>query len=297
MSDCVLTVVMPVWNGEDYLREAIESILSQTFQNFEFLILDDGSTDSTPLILEEYAQRDRRIRVIQLEHEGIVVALNRGVEEARGELIARMDCDDVAYPNRLEEQVALMRNSGAGLCHTHIRIIGDSRWVTPAGRFVRSRSLLALRMCFQCLVIHPTVMFRRDLFVDLGGYLPEERHAEDFGLWGKMLEAGKVEGIAEPLLDFRVHGESISKKKAQTQREVAERISQRHCEMFMNLDKETASRAYDALRGSRRGHPLREWMWFVCRCVPRLRWQSLEMWAWLVSRTLQMLRYPSRFRL
>lgn len=279
---------MPVWNGERYLREAIDSILAQTFRDFEFLILDDGSTDSTPLILADYAKRDARIRIIHLQHEGIVVALNRGVEEARGEWIARMDCDDIAHPERFAQQFKALQKSGAALCHTHIRIIGDPRWITPAGRFIRSNALLKLRFCFQCAIVHPTVMFRKDRFQELGGYLPEERHAEDFGLWGKFLASERVVGIAKPLLDFRVHGESISKQKAQTQSSLARMIATRHCEEFLSLRGDIASRAYEILlQNAHYEASLGDWFWFLFRCAPRLREQSVEMWFWLASRTMK----------
>lgn len=286
----LVSVVMPVWNGERYLKGAIESILEQTFRAFEFLIIDDGSTDSTPAILEGYAASDSRIRLIRLEHVGIVVALNRAVDEARGRWIARMDCDDVALRSRLERQVEALQSSQAELCHTHIKIIGDPRWVTPSGRFIRTRALLGLRMCFQCPIVHPTVMFRRDVFHDLGGYLPDERHAEDYGLWTRFLKVGRVVGIAEPMLEFRVHSESISKKKAETQEMLARRIAIRNCEYFLRLDQGTAEKAYEILRRAGSGRSFVSWMWFLTRCLPRARWRSLEMLAWVLSRTWQVVR-------
>ena len=109
---------MPVWNGERHLREAVDSILNQTFPDFEFIILDDGSTDSTPEILQEYESKDARIKIIKLNHEGIVVALNRGVAEAKTDWIARMDCDDIAHPERIERQwTAIRKRQKTVLCH------------------------------------------------------------------------------------------------------------------------------------------------------------------------------------
>lgn len=284
----LISVVMPVWNGERYLSQAIDSILNQTFRDFEFIILDDGSTDASPRILADYQARDPRVRVIRLNHEGIVVALNRGIAEARSEWIARMDCDDIAYPERLESQFAELQKSGASLCHTQVRLIGDPRWLTPAGRFVRSQALLKLRFCFQCVIVHPTVMFRRSRFHALGGYLPEERHAEDYSLWSRFLQSDRIIGLSEPLLDFRVHGDSISKLKADVQELLSRTIGIRNCEVFLGLNHADATRAYDALYQDALGKAaLRDWMWFLCRCAPRLRSQSLEMWAWLASRTLR----------
>jgi glycosyltransferase involved in cell wall biosynthesis len=176
----MLSVIMPVWNGEKYLGEAIDSILAQTYEDFEFLILDDGSTDGTPAILSKYEAQDSRIRVIHLNHEGIVSALNRGVAEARGEWIARMDCDDNAQPERLEKQMrALREKPGAVLCHTAISQIGDPQYMTKLQRFPRTQAMIAARLCYQCPIVHPTVVFSKAAFLKAGGYKAEERHAED----------------------------------------------------------------------------------------------------------------------
>lgn len=294
MTPPLVSVIMPVWNGERYLKEAADSILSQTFKEFEFIILDDGSTDSTPEILSTLAERDQRVRIIRLDHEGIVAALNRGISEAKAEWIARMDCDDISHPQRLEKQwTAVQGKPKAVLCHTHTHIVGDPEFVTPAGRFIRSKALLALRLCFQCPIIHPTVMFRKSTVLECGGYLPEERHAEDYGLWGRLLLAGEVVGIPEPVFDFRVHGGSISKQKADVQQELSRKIATRHCRQFMDLDEATAARAYRAIQSVFLSDPLREWGWFIVKCMPRFRWQSLEMWAWIASHTLQVLRFNS----
>lgn len=282
---------MPVWNGERFLKEAIDSILAQTFSDFEFIILDDGSTDSTLEIVRAYAASDSRVRLVQLEHGGIVVALNRGISEAKADWIARMDCDDIALPNRFEEQwSAIEKNPDAILCHTHVHIVGEPQYVTPAGRFIRSKALLALRLCFQCPIIHPTVLLKKDAVIDCGGFVPAERHAEDYGLWGRLLMRGNVVGVAQPLLQFRVHGGSISKLQAEAQQTITRDVAVRHCQWFMDLDLETASRAYDGLRGKNREAPLSEWLWFVRHCVPRMKWKSLEMWAWIANRTLQIIK-------
>lgn len=290
-----ISVVMPVWNGEAHLREAVESILSQTFGDFEFLILDDGSTDSTPAILEEYASRDPRVRIIPLDHQGIVIALNRGVEEARSDWIARMDCDDIAHPERLALQwQAVQGNPKVVLCHTQIRIFGEDRYVTTTGRFIRSNALTILRLCFNCSIVHPTVMFHRNAFLACGGYLPEERHAEDFGLWGRLVGNGTIVGIPRPLLDFRVHHTSISKKKADVQIPLSLEIAKRHCRKFLHLDSNEATRAVTALRYHSTGSDLRDWFWLVCHCLPRLEQQSVELWIWAVKRSVFRVLYSLR---
>ncbi|MEO5917121.1 MAG: glycosyltransferase [Luteolibacter sp.] len=285
MSEPLISVIMPVWNGEAHLREAIESILQQTERNFEFLIIDDGSTDGTVSIIESY--QDPRIRLIRQEHEGIVVALNRGVAEAGADLIARMDADDIAYPERLKRQVDIMRKEpGVVLCHTQIRIIGEERYVTPAGRLVRSEGLTLLRLCYQSPIVHPTVMFRKDAFLTAGGYLAEERHAEDYGLWGRLVHQGPVVGLPVPLLDFRVHQASISKRKAEVQLSLSRDIALRHCRDFMRLDPEEAERALEALYYGSSQSTRRDWFWLMAHCLPRLRKQGIELWMWAFQKTI-----------
>jgi len=287
----LISVIMPVWNGEKYLADAVESILNQTFEEFEFLILDDGSTDASSEILGEYEKKDARIRIIRLEHEGIVLALNRGVEEADSNWIARMDCDDIADPRRFEKQMAAIGKSpDAVLCHTGVRVIGEEQYIATQQRFPRTRAFLAARLCFGCPIVHPTVVFSRKAFYEAGSFLPEQRHAEDYGLWGRMLPLGDFIGIPEPLLSFRVHAGSISKQKAEIQSELTADIAHRHCRLFMNLSERDSARVFSAIRDSRRGQKIKEWFWFVFRCLPRMRWQSAEMWAWALSQTLKRMK-------
>lgn len=288
MRSPLVTVIMPVWNGARYLYEAVESIITQTFQDFEFLILDDGSTDSTPEILREFSMRDSRVRVIPLDHQGIVRALNCGVQEARADWIARMDCDDVALPDRFQKQIrALTAHSGSVLCHTGIRQIGEPAYIATQPRFSRSKAFLAARLCFQCPIAHPTVIFSKAAFLEAGGFREEERHAEDYALWGRMLLLGEIVGLPDPLLDFRVHAESISKKKADVQSRLTTEIARRHCREFMHLSVTDAARAHQAILQSRRGTQFQEWFWFLSKCLPRMRWQSAEMWAWAASQTIR----------
>lgn len=281
----LISVVMPVWNGAAYLREAIESILNQTFTDFEFIIIDDGSTDDTVAIINSY--QDERIRLIQQEHEGIVVALNRGVAEARAEWVARMDADDIAYPQRFETQLALIKSKpDTVLCHTQICMIGETNYIVKVGRFPRSEGLLLLRLCYQCPFVHSTVMFRKDVFLASGGYLAEERHAEDYGLWGRLVLQGSVVGSSTPLLDFRVHQASISKQKFDCQVALSDEIALKHCRDFMRLNPAEAERALYAFRFKRSDSTLRDWFWLITYCIPRLKRQSLELWAWVARKTL-----------
>jgi glycosyltransferase involved in cell wall biosynthesis len=286
----IITVLMPVWNGQKFLRDAIESIIAQTEKRFEFLILDDGSTDSTPQILAEYAAKDSRIRIIPLDHKGIVSALNQGVAEARAEWIARMDCDDIAHPKRLEKQWrAVQANPDAVLCHTQIHIIGEAPYITKAARFIRSEAMIRLRLCYQCPIYHSSVMFHKAASLAVGGYLEDERHAEDFSLWGRLIEMGAIAGVPQPMLDFRVHQSSISKQNADVQIPLSLEIAKRHARQFMRLNENDAQRAVNTLRYHSTASGLGDWFWLVTRCLPRMEKQSLELWIWAAQATVRRL--------
>lgn len=280
-----ISIVMPVWNGEKYLRPAVASVLGQTLGDFELIVVDDGSTDTTLEILQSYS--DPRLKVHRLDHGGIVNALNFGLAQARAEWIARHDADDISLPHRLERQWSeINRRSDAVLCHTDVELIGEGAASVGRARFPRTRSFLALRLCFQCPIAHGTVLFKKQAAAAVGGYLPEERHAEDFSLWGRMLERGDFTGLPEKLMQARVHPASVSQRNLEAQMALANRIGVRHCQRFMSLSEADAQRANSLLRGAgskERG----EWWWFFTRCAPRLRWKSSETFVWLFWRMLK----------
>lgn len=283
-----VSVVMPVWNGEKYLRAAVESILSQTFQDFELIAADDGSKDGTIAILESYS--DPRVRILRLDHGGIVLTLNRGVMAAHADLIARQDADDISCPTRLAKQVeAMARAPSAVLCYTDALVLRDGKSAAQPSRFPRTKALLALRLCYQNPIVHSTVLFRKEAFLRSGGYQSSERHAEDFALWGRMLEIADFVALPEPLLDFRVHPASVSKQNLVLQGALASGIAIDHCARFMKLSESEARRAYQVLSLAPRQRSGSEWRWFISHCAPRLRWKSNEVRAWLLLQTLKQL--------
>ncbi len=284
-----ISIIMPVWNGEKYLAAAIDSLLAQTFTDFELLVVDDGSTDRTPEILRAYA--DPRLRVLRLDHAGIVVALNHGMSQARAEWIARLDADDLSLPRRLELQwQAVARRPRAVLCHTAVTFFGDENLVIGESRLPRSRSFTALRLCLRSPIVHSTVLFKKSVALAVGGYLPEERHAEDFSLWGRLLEQGEFIALTKKLVRFRWHAQSVSQKNLEIQRALARRIGIRHCEKFMRLNEAQAIRANTLLLTAPRDRSWLDWWWFLTSCLPRLRWWSLETFSWLIWETLKMIR-------
>src|SRR2546423_3296462 len=155
-----ISVVLPVWNGEAYIADAIKSILNQSFCDFELTVVDDGSTDRTREIVDSF--KDSRIHLHTLEHAGIVNALNYGVSQTHAEWIARQDADDLSMPTRLEEQWAAVRGKAdAVLSYTDVEVIGEGSEFVGRAHFPRTKAFLALRLCFQCPIAHSTVLFRK----------------------------------------------------------------------------------------------------------------------------------------
>ena len=207
-----ISVVLPVYNAEAYVREAVESILAQTFTDFELIIINDGSTDGSGAILRELAARDTRIVLVERPNDGLVSALNAGIESARADLIARMDADDVAMPERFALQHARMIEEPelavlGSLYHVmdkngRIICLYDNLPLTPA----EARSAVG-----GFLVAHPAVMMRRDAVLKAGGYRKVFCHAEDYDLWLRMIDLGyAIANLPQPLLNYREHGAKVS---------------------------------------------------------------------------------------
>jgi glycosyltransferase involved in cell wall biosynthesis len=202
-----ISVCMPVYNAERYVAEAVESILNQTFGDFEFLIVDDGSTDGSRRILEGYAARDPRIRLTSRPNTGYLVALNEMLAAARGEFIARMDADDVALPGRFERQVSYLRAHPEVLAlGTRVLLIdpvGSPIWemCTDEAHEEIDRIHLqgAMAMC------HPSSMIRTEVLRTVGGYRPEYYPAEDVDLWLRIAEVGRLANLPEVLVRYRQH--------------------------------------------------------------------------------------------
>ena len=276
-----ISVVMPVWNGAAYLRDAIESILGQTFTDFEFIILDDGSTDETPEILEQFVKRDSRIRVISLNHEGIVIALNRGVQEARAEWIARMDCDDIAHHDRLYLQFcAVNRDPEIVLCHTQVEYLSYDKINFKPGRAVSSQDHLIFRLCYHTPIIHPTTLFKKKAFLSSLGYLQQERHAEDYGLWCRIIKHGKICGLQKPLLRYRLHPNSISKKVLDYQCQLGRSIAFNHARSVLSMNETELEKGYFFMSGES-NQDLATAFWFIVNYYSKFNIFNFENNCWL----------------
>ncbi|MBF0542898.1 MAG: glycosyltransferase [Candidatus Riflebacteria bacterium] len=199
----LISVIMPVYNAENYLGIAIESILKQTLSDFEFIVVNDGSSDNSAKILEHYAKIDPRIRILNnSKNEGIVTSLNLGLSHACGEFIARMDADDISLPFRLERQNQFFRMNhdvlALGSAVSYIDSVGSELEVVR-------KCALHTSFLFHNPLLHPTVMFRRKPFIDAGFcYREEFRYAEDYFLWLELGKIGKLCALEEVLLLYRV---------------------------------------------------------------------------------------------
>lgn len=214
-----VTVVMPVYNGLPYLKEAIQSVLNQTFTDFEFLIIDDGSTDASVACIESY--RDSRIRFVRNEKNmGQAHTLNHGLELARGEYIARLDQDDVCLPDRLQEQMAYMdaRPDVAITCTWEHTIDEKGRRVRSwRGEIRNYGAFLGTILLGKCPVWHPSAMFKRQVALTLGGYDPSYAPSDDLHLWARIaLERYNAAFVPKFLVLQRVHGAQQSVKRLTT---------------------------------------------------------------------------------
>jgi glycosyltransferase involved in cell wall biosynthesis len=204
----LVSVIMAVYNGEKFLREAIESILNQTYANFEFLIINDGSTDLTEEIILSYS--DLRIRYIKNETNlKLIASLNKGLDLANGKYIARMDADDISLPKRLEKQVDFLEeNQEIGVLGTGVKTIGlENNYEV---HFKQGHNQIRFELFFHNYLHHPTVMLRNDLIKKNKIYYESYLHAEDYALWVKLTEFTKIEILAEILLNYRIHESNIS---------------------------------------------------------------------------------------
>lgn len=208
-----ISVVMPVHNGEKYLREAVDSILSQTFQDFEFIVIDDGSTDQSTDILNEYARKDARIRLISRENRGVAKSLNEAIALACGAYVARMDADDVSLPQRLEKQLDYLEaNPDCVLLGAEVLMIDAQGWPIAKGRHVYSHCDIdeqLLRGDGGGLT-HPVVMMRTGVVRRIGGYKQEFVTGQDLDLFLRLAEAGRIANLPDILLKWRQHPESIN---------------------------------------------------------------------------------------
>lgn len=226
-----ISVIMSVYNSSRYLAAAIESIIKQTFSDFEFIIINDGSTDDSLEIIQHYSLSDNRIKVISRENKGLVVSLNEGIENAMGEYIARMDADDISHPTRLMEQIEYLEKHPEVVCiGTGARVIDKKgRYLINKSTVTGSHNVLSSALSGVCPIAHPSAMFLTCVAKKVGGYSIDDYPAEDLSLWLKMSHHGEINNLSSILLDYRIHDESISTQRHSAQLKKTYEICNQEC--------------------------------------------------------------------
>jgi glycosyltransferase involved in cell wall biosynthesis len=207
-----ISVLMPVYNAESYVAEAVESILKQTFTDFEFIIINDGSKDNSLEILQHFAQQDSRIKLISRENRGIVDTLNEGLGLVLSPLVARMDADDVAYPERFFIQKTFLdKHPEHILIGSRVLIIDeDGDAICEMGSHFSHDDIVKGFLSRQGqLIYHPSIMFRTKDVLALGGYRHNYPHIEDLDMFLRIARSGKIENLNRVLIKYREHFQKI----------------------------------------------------------------------------------------
>jgi GT2 family glycosyltransferase len=262
----LISVCMPVYNAEQFVTEAVESILAQTYRNFEFIIIDDGSTDRSMAILERYAAQDARIRLSTRPNAGLVVRLNEMVAESRSDVIAQMHADDIAMPERLARQFDFL-NAHPEVAAVGCRVMTIDSDGDPIAEFCTVQTHEEIdRPHLEAVggvICHPAATIRADAIRAVGGYRAERWPAEDTDLWLRLAEIGRLANLPEILLKYRQHLKSTSSVKYAALREQtqAAAIDAHHrrglplpadWEQLKKNDSKTDSRVH-----------LRKWAWWA----------------------------------
>jgi glycosyltransferase involved in cell wall biosynthesis len=216
---------MTVYNAENYLVQSLESILTQTFDDFEFIIINDGSTDSSMSILQEFQNQDRRIKLFSRDNKGYTFSLNEGLGYARGRYIARMDADDVALPERLAKQTEFLENRADCVAVGSRVMLIDSDGL-PLRSFAEQTTHEEIDSGHLAgrggTIVHPAVTIRRDAMQKVGGYREGMEPAEDLDLFLRLAEIGKVANLPDILLQYRMQPKSVGHTRRLEQRQRAE---------------------------------------------------------------------------
>ena len=210
-----VSVVTSVYNGEAYLEECVNSILNQTFQDFEYIILNNGSTDRTPEILKSYS--DPRLRIIHQENLGVPKSLNKGISLCRTDLMAHLDADDYVHPQWLEKHIEFMtQNPDVVICSSRFEELFNGKLYPQSCPLIESDQEIRKSLCFMNTIPHSFSIIRKSALLKAGGYDPQLIIAHDYDLWIRLLEEGKGHNLNETLGVCRIHTTSFSSKKERT---------------------------------------------------------------------------------
>ena len=213
----MISVVMPAFNSSDFIAKAIESILNQTFQDFELILVDDGSTDNTLEIMRHYRQQDNRIQIIQSKHVGCSRARNLGINQSKFPWIAVMDADDIALPKRFAKQIEAANANPKvvawGTYVHHVNLKEEVLSLQKHGLLTEEEFYDNMKRGDVPFVIHPTSLIKKEILLRVGGYDSKFSDADDFELFDRLSDHGPILVIPEPLLLYRLHSQSVSMNK------------------------------------------------------------------------------------
>lgn len=210
-----ITVLLPVYNCELYVQTAVQSILNQTYTDFEFLIIDDASTDATVALIKKL--EDSRIQLIEKPiNSGYTNSLNYGLQMAKGKYIARMDGDDISFPERFSKQIAYLEtHPDVVVCGTTYKIIGNDKLIA----LPENHEAIKLGLLWGNCISHPSVMIRKKILDEYSiQYDTSKEPAEDYDMWVRLLSVGKLHNLQEVLLEYRLYGNQVSRKRAEDQK-------------------------------------------------------------------------------
>jgi len=214
IDNILISVVLPVYNADKYLESAIDSVLIQTHDNFELIIINDGSSDDSLLILEEYAKKDKRIKLINRENKGLVYTLNEAIKMASGKYIARMDADDICLKDRFKKQIKLMENENLDICGSHYLLIVENGTINGLNLVPRDDKMCFISLSSKVPFAHPSVMIRKEFLLKNNLEYGQSKYkiAEDFDLWMRMYDNNaKFGNVDDVLFKYRVLDNSLSK--------------------------------------------------------------------------------------
>jgi len=228
----LISVIMPVYNAGIYLSDAIESILNQTYENFEFIIVNDGSTDESLKTINHYKDLDKRIVVISRRNYGLVYSLNEAISISKGDFIARMDGDDISLPHRLEHQLSWMQTMNHDVCGSWIKLITGKKEIKK--EYPISTESVRLDTLFGTPVAHGSVLMTKK-FTQTFSYLEEWNKAEDYDLWVRAIQAGyQISNVPQFLYKYRLHENQISTLSQSIQGNLTDLIRERYWNFYFN---------------------------------------------------------------
>lgn len=261
-----VSIILPVFNAARYLERSVDSMLTQTFKDFELLLMDDGSTDDSLAILRRIAEADGRCLVHTRENRGLVQTLNEGIARSRADILIRMDADDLSYPRRIELQVSYLEN------HPDCVAVGtEAMMIDPDGHHLCKYGVPSDHMGIDAkhmegtggMILHPTVALRKAAVIAIGCYRDLYKHAEDFDLFLRLAEIGRLANLPEVMVEYRQHMQSIGYSNASAQRNAKERALTDARSRRGVAPKEAISTVGSFVAPARTAEIYRQWAWWA----------------------------------